>query len=318
MPPRTGPNGAIVKPSAYTKSQRNARSTASKVIDLTPDEASGKSSGEESGEENESEDASKRHEAGPVGRRGSQIPSAGTQVRTLGAGRATIGGPNTKDHQRVARRGQESILEDSFIVTSLHHRPWGAGDDTVTVGVFSTEREAEVAAEKDFERCASQSDGWEHEWRHRSGDSMKQLYGYCEDGEDDSETYTASIKWVQQKRPVAVQPSVPSAARPKPKAVKPRHVYVVKEEQRTNVEEDDPQDFDDLGDPQAIYIHGIYVNLDAANAFAREVCDTIVEVPHGEVATVTETLENSMVTILVAYRERMKTYSISVEQRSLK
>lgn len=137
-------------------------------------------------------------------------------------------------------------MEHRFIVTSLHHRPWGAGDDHATVGILSTEKEAEDAAYNDFlQRCERYANGWESEWRRRPGDITRQLCGYCEDGEEDSEKYTASIKRVLQKREVTVQPRVLSTAQPKPGVVKPRHAYLVKEEQRMNVGGNDPRGFYD-------------------------------------------------------------------------
>ena len=193
MPPRTGPNGAVIKPSASTKSRRTARATTSKVIDLTresTDETSRNSSAEGLAEE-ESKDVPTRHGEEQDRRRGHQFSSAS------GAGQATGGRQKTHNHQRVARRGQEHTLEESFVVTSLHHRPWGAGDDNATIGVFSTEKEAKSAASKDFlQRCESTADGWESKWHRCPGDGMLQLRGCIEDGEDDLESYRASIKRV--------------------------------------------------------------------------------------------------------------------------
>ncbi|KAF6241381.1 hypothetical protein HO173_000091 [Letharia columbiana] len=306
MPPRIGRNGAVVKPSLSTKSQQTAGHTASKVIDLTresTDETSGKSSGEESAEDEEIDDVPERHGERPDGRRGHRNSSAGMQGRVLGAVKA-----------------KESILEYTFIVTILHHRPWGMGDDHATVGVFPTEKEGEEAASKDFlQRCKSQADGWESEWRPHPRDGMLQLCGCCEDGEVDSERYTASIKRVQQKRVVTVQPCVPSAAQSKPRVVKPRHVYLVIEEQRINIGTDDPRGFyNGLGDAKSADIHGIYVDLSAANDSAREIYYGIVGKLDGEADTVTDTLKNGMARILVANHTKMMTYSLSVIKRSLK
>lgn len=308
MPPRIGTNGGVVKPSSSAKIQRTARPTASKVIDLThesTDETSEKSSGAGSAEEQESEDAPERHEEGPHGRRGHQ---------NLG-----VGPPQSNDHQRVARQNQESMMEDSFIVTSLHHRPWGMGDDNTTIGVFSTEREAKDAASKDFfQRCEREADGWESEWRRLPRDGMLQLCGCCEDGEKDSETYKASIKRVQQKRAVAIQPSVPLAAQPGPRVVKPRHVYLVQEERRINVGADPQGRYNDLGDLEAVKVHGIYVDLDAANDSAREIYERVIKDLAGVHGTVTKTPKNGMATILVRYHTEMRTYLISVVKRSLR
>lgn len=142
---------------------------------------------------------------------------------------------------------------------------------------------------------------------------MLQPRGYCEDGEDDSENYRASIKRVQQKRLVTVRPS---DSQPKLRVVNPRHVYVVKEEQRINVGEDDPRGFsDELGDLKFVKIRGIYVDLDAANDFAREVSDA-VEIGD-QTDTVIDTMEDGVATFLVENNEEMMTWSISVEKRRL-
>ena len=228
MPLRTGANGAVVKPCSSTNTQRHARPTARKVIDLTresSDESPGEASEGTGPEEEEAEDAPARHrEQSDEGRRYANS-SAGTQERVSRAGQRTLGGPRTHDHQPIARRAQECILEDSFVVTSSHHRPWVARDDNTTVGVFSSEEEAKIAAEKDFQRIDEQvgADGWEVEWHRGARDGMLQLRGIIEEGERDSQRYTASIKLIQQKRPVAVQPQVQSAAQPKNRLVKPRY-----------------------------------------------------------------------------------------------
>lgn len=320
MPPRTGDNGAVVKPCSSTNPQRRARPTASKVIDLTR-EASGEPPGETSGgtspKEEEAEDAPERHrERLDKGRRYANS-SAGTQER---AGQGTLGGSRTQDHQPIVRRGQGDALEDSYIVTSSHHRPWVAGDDNTTVGVFSSEEEAKIAVEKDFQRIDEQvgADGWEVEWHRGARDGMLQLRGIIEEGERDSQRYTASIKRVQQKRPVVAQPRVQSAAQPKSRLAKPRYVYLVKEEQRMNVGEDGLQAFfNELGDLNAVEIHGIYLELDAAIKRNREIYDGILEDLGNEAEILIDTLDNSMAAILVENREEMMTYCLTVERRSL-
>lgn len=326
MPPRTGPNGAVIKPSSSTKSQRTARPSASNVIDLTCEstsETSENNSEEESPKEEEpesSEDAPNRHGKRSDGGRGYQDSSAGTQARTLGAGRAAAGRPKSNDRQAIPPHRQAYVLEDSFIVTSLHHRPWGAGDDNSTIGVFPTENEAKAAANIHFRQIERQADGWESEWRRLPGDGMLQLYGRIEEGEKDSETYKASVKRVQQKRPVAVQPRVPSLAQPKSRLVKPSHVYMVKEERTINLDDvDTGRGFQyDQGDLKAVAIHGIYMDLDAANASARKIYDGNIEDLAGLEDATTNTIKNGMVMILVDSKEDMLTYSICVEKKSLK
>ena len=324
MPLRLGPNGAVAKPSSSTKGQRPARPPASKVIDLTREstnETNLEGSREGSTEEKRNEDAPERYdEVCRDGRGGHRNSGAGTQERTLGARQATVGRPQTDNDHKVARRAQDLVLEDSFIVTSLHHSPWGMGDDNTIIGVFSTEREAKVAAFKNYhQRCKSQADGWEHEWGHRPGDGMLQLHGYCEDGEDDQYSYTASIKCVQQKRAAAVPPNLPRPAQPNPRPVQPRYVYVVKEEQRENVGADDPQGFyNEEGDLKVVHIHGIYVDLGAANDDAREIYGSIVDDLNGDVEIITDGFRNNMAAIVVANPREEMTYSISVAKRSLR
>ena len=247
-----------------------------------------------------------------------------TQVPVL----ADIGGfqerrishPGWNDRQRVARHGPEDVLEDSYVVTSLHHRPWalGVGDDTTTVGVFFSEEEAKFAAQMDFQRIEERADGWESEWYQLAGDGMMQLRGIIEEGEGDSERNTASIKLVQQKRPVAVQPSVQSGAQPETQLVKPRYVYIVKEEQRTNVRENDTQGLhDDCGDLKAVHMHGVHSDLDAANEFVREIYVTILDNLGWRAETVTDTTENNIATIVVENSEDSLTYTITVEEKVL-
>ncbi len=103
-------------------------------------------------------------------------------------------------------------------------------ETTIPQLVFPSENEATAAANIHFQQIERQADGWESEWRRLLGDGILQLYGRIEEGEKDSETYKVSVKRVQQKRPVAVQPRVPSLAQPKSRVVKPTHVYMVKEE----------------------------------------------------------------------------------------
>ena len=183
-------------------------------------------------------------------------------------------------------------------------------DDHTIIGLLSTERDAKDAALKDFhQRCNNQADGWE--WGHRRGDGMLQLHGYCEDGEDDQYRYTASIKRVQQKRAVAVQPN--------PRLVQPSYVYVVKEEQRENVGADNPQGFyNEEGDLKAVHIHGIYADLDTANGDAREIYENIVEDFLDDADIIIDHVRDHMVAIVVANPQEEMTYSISVARRSLR
>ena len=111
------------------------------------------------GESRKNEDAPERLRERSNGRRGHHISSACTQRRASGAGQGTAGGPELNDRPRIACRGQENVLEDSFVVTSLHNRPWGAGDDNSTIGVFFSEEEAKAAAHMHFQRTERQAGG---------------------------------------------------------------------------------------------------------------------------------------------------------------
>ncbi len=236
-------------------------------------------------------------------------------------GQAAVGGPNTKARQRATPHDQEYVLEDSFVVTSLHHRPWGAGDDNATIGVYPTEREALVAAESDY-KLHVRGDGWEKELYRSPGGGLLQLLGRVDDGEEDSETYTASIQRVQQKRPGMAQPNASRAVSPKFKVVNPSSVFIVKEEQRMNLEEDDLHGLDEPGDLKSVEIHGVYADLDRANYSARDVYDATVEELNGSADTVMDKLKHGvfhdgLVTILVADPEEMMTYSIRVSEEPL-
>ncbi|CAF9926310.1 MAG: hypothetical protein ALECFALPRED_003414 [Alectoria fallacina] len=72
-----------------------------------------------------------------------------------------------------------------------------------------------------------------------------------------------------------------------------------------------------LGELKAVETHGIYVDLDAANDSTRGIYDGIVEDIDNAADTVTDTLKNSMATILVTDYEKMTIWSISVEKKSL-
>ncbi|KAM0797684.1 hypothetical protein BDR22DRAFT_892113 [Usnea florida] len=325
MPLRLGPNGGVAKPSSSTNGQRPARPPASKVIDLTRDitnETNQEVSRECSTQEKRKEDASERYDQGSRDERGGQRSSgAGTQERTIGVGQGTVGQPQMDNSRKITRPAQDFVLEDSFIVTSLHHHPWEYGDDVTIIGLFPTEREAKDAVFKDFhQRCTSQADGWTHEeWDHSSRDGTLQFCGYGEDVEDDSFWYKASIKRVQQKRAAAVPPSLPNPARPNPRSLQPRYVYVVKEEQREYVGTDDPHGFyNEEGDLKAVNIHGIYADLDAANEEAREVYEYIVEDFADDAETITDDFEDGMAAIVVTDPLEEMTYSISVEKESLR
>lgn len=322
MPPRVGPKGAVIKSSSSTKCQRTARPRSSNVIDLTrnstgetsensPEEASANEEGSES-----PEDAPKGYGKRLDGGRRQQRSGASPQGRTLGAHRR----PKSNERGAVPRHIQKYVLEDNYIVTSLHHRPWGAGDDDSTIGVYFTEDKAKVAAEVHFQQIKQGADGWESEWR-RPDDGMLQLRGRIEEGEDDSETYKASIKRVEQKRPINVQPWAPSVAQPKLRVVKPTHVYMVKEERTINVEAVDiPRRFQNSpGDLiKAREIHGIYMDLDAANTSARKVYDTNLEDLAGLEDATTKIVKNGMVMISVDSKEHMLKYSIRVGKWPLK
>ena len=294
----------------------------SKVIELTrasTDETNEESSTEGSAEEKRNEDALEHYEEGWDGRGGYRNSGAGTQERTLGARQATVKRSQINNDQTIAQQTQRFILKDSFIVTSLHHRPWGMGDDNTAIGTFPTEREAKDAAFEDFhQRCERLADGWEYEWRARPGDGMLQLHGSCEDGEDDQDRYTASIKRIQQKRVAAVQPNLPNPVQPKSGPVKPRYVYVVKVEHRGYVGADDTQGFNnEEGDLKAVHIYGVYGDLDAANDGVRRTYKSIVKHSRDDVEIMFDGFRDRMAAIVVLCGKE-KTLSISVTMRNLR
>ena len=308
MPPRIGSNGAIIKHTPSASGQRSARPIASKIIELTSDssdDALGRAS-EEAGKSRRRTDS----------QRGRENTSAGTRRRNAGTGQDHQTGTG-QDHQRGARPAPGFILEDSFIVTSVHHRPWGAGDDNSTIGVFPNEKEAADAAESHFGSVSSRCDGWESVWLRCPGDGMLQLCGTIEEGENDTETYKASIQPYQQKRPIATQPMTarPSGVRQtKKRTSRPRQIYIVKQEHRVNVGEDDPEGFyNELGDLR-FDIRGIYLNLDDANDTARRIYDQAVEDVDGKGETVIDTLKNGMARIVMENLRKTERFSIRVEQ----
>ena len=322
MPLRVGANGGIAKPSSFPKIRRNTRPTQSQVIDLTrasTDETNVESSREGSVEEKRDEDALEHYEEGRDRRGRYRNSGAGIHEITLGARQATLDRSQINNGQIAARQAQRFVLEDSFMVTSENHRPWGMGDEHTAIGVFSTEREAKDAAFEDFhQRCESQADGWEHEWRRRPGDDMLQLHGICEDGEDDQYRYAASIKPVQNKRATAVQADLPDPVQPQPGPVKPRYVYVVKIKQREHVGAG-PQEFDNQGaELKGVRIHDIFEDLNAANDGAREVYQSLVKRFRGDVEIIEDMLRDRMAVILVWNPRTKNTYFISVIKKTLR
>ena len=74
--------------------------------------------------------------------------------------------------------------------------------------------------------------------------------------------------------------------------------------------------YNEVGYLRAVKIHGIYLELDAANHFTREIYDGVLEDLGSEAETVADTLENSMAKICI--EKEMMTYFISVGTRLLK
>ena len=351
--PRVRRNGAVVKLSSSSNAQRTARSVASRVVDSTSessDNTSEDTSGDEEDEEESEEEASVKEEpeeealgkeeseealvkeepeaegivnqdAQDEGRRRPQS-SAGPQRQMSGASQVPNSERKTPHHSQGAH--QQTIHEDSFIVTSFHHRPWGAGDDNATVGVYSTESEARAAAQRDFQRVERSADGWESEWRRSPGDGTLRLCGRIEDGERDIEKYTATVQHVLQKRAVPVlqqqarRPSAASAPVPRVKKLKPRWVYIVKTEQwRLGGKHENAQRFDRNGSGlESREVHGIYLRLDDANDAAVDLFDSL-KGSDGR-ATDLEDFIDGMADTLVLDMDRRMIFRINVKRRPLK
>ena len=336
--------GAVVKPSSSTNGQRTTRSIARRAVDSTgesSDDTSGNnSSGEEEGsiklepkeEEVEEEGFVKMEpkeeeveeelifkeleEEGFVKDEAEEVGLIKDEPEDDQDG--------GRSHPPLSAGPQGPILEaGNFIVTSIHHRPWGAGDHHTTVGVYPTESDARAAATRDFLRVERDADGWESEWRRLPrGDGILELRGWIEDGEDDIEKYTATVKRVQQQQQqqprIAPTAAIRSAtAAPKIKVVKPQHVYFVTTEQRkNNGEEDAPRSYACGTDLKSREIHGIYEKLDGANDAALDLYDGLKGY-EGRVPQAGE-FPTGMAEYWVTDLGRRTTYHINVRSRPLK
>ena len=181
------------------------------------------------------EEGSVKHEPEDTqeGGRSHPPPSASPQRQMSAAGQVFLNGRPTIHHPQTAH--QEITYTDSFIVTSIHHRPWGAGDHYATIGVYPTESDAREAATRDFLQLDSGAVGWESEW-HRRPRGTLEFRARTDDGEDDVEKYTATVKRVQQQQLRIAPISAIRAAMglPRIRVVKPQYVYFVTTEQRRN------------------------------------------------------------------------------------
>ena len=257
MPVRNGrSNGAITKSYRPSESQRIARTTARKVIDLTQEsseEEAGPASEAESvqeseeqqdsEEEPESEEQEESEEELNFGEQDELEGNLDLEEQLLDFEDQLLELEEQEGFEEWLERPAIEGLQDhlatqvtpgiSYAVTGYHHRPWGAGDDFHMVGVFNTEREAKCAALDDYRKnCERMADGWQYHWQGEPGDKKITLVAKVEDYEVQQETYRATINRVHHRE----KPRSPSITRGEPRIVQGQaetsHVYVVKEERR--------------------------------------------------------------------------------------
>ena len=332
MPVRNGrSNGAITKSYRPSESQRIARTTARKVIDLTQEsseEEAGPASKagsvqeseeeQDSEEEPESEEQEESEEELYFGEQDELEENLDLEEQLLDFGGQLLdleeqeGFEESEDwFERPAIEGLQDHLATqvtpgiSYAVTGYHHRPWSAGDDFHMVGVFNTEREAKCAALDDYkETCESMADGWEYYWQGGPGDKKITLVAKVEDYEVQQETYRGTINRVHHQE----KPSLPSTRRGEPRVVQGQaessHVYVVKEERRLS------------NQLMSFRVHNIYREEIAANNAAQELCE--IHLPfQRDATTVKHRTRQGLVSILLKDRHDHMEYWISVEKRQL-
>ena len=326
-----GSNGAVTKSYRPSESQRIARATARKVIDLTQnpeeDEAGGRSgteSDKESEEEQDSEEQGVSDEQEESEERDSeeQGESEGTEEQ------------ESEEHENSDEDSQKSQSQElgrsqdlwtmraypgiSYSVTRYHHRPWGGGDEFGTVGIFNTEIEAKWAALEDYrETCEKWVDGWEYYWDGDPGDEEITLAAKVEDYEVQQETYKGTINRFQHQE----KPWSPYATRSEPRITQGQaessHVYVVKEERRltTRPSEIGNTFSSELGDLIESKVHTIFREEDDANGAAVIIYDGLRALGFPK----TSKAENihGLMSIKVNDLDEKVSYLITVEKRQL-
>lgn len=329
MPVRHGvSNGAITKSYRPSESQRIARTTARKVIDLTQeseeDEAGRVSEAEsdrdseeqqDSEEEPESEEQEESEEELDFGEQDELEGNLDLEEQLLDFEDQLLELEEQEGFEEWFERPAIEGLQDhlatqvtpgiSYAVTGYHHRPWGAGDDFHMVGVFNTEREAKCAALDDYRKnCERMGDGWQYHWQGEPGDKKITLVAKVEDYEVQQETYRATINRVHHQE----KPRSPSITRGEPRIVqgqaKTSHVYVVKEERRLS------------NQLMSFRVHKIYREEVAANNAVQELYESHLPFQR-DATTVKHKTRQGLVSILLKDRHDHMEYWISVEKRQL-
>ena len=338
MPVRNGrSNGAITKSYRPLESQRIARTTARKVIDLTQEseeEEAGRGSEAESVQESEEqqdseeEPESEEQEESEEGEESEEELNFGEQdeleeyldleEQLLDFEEQCLdleeqeGSEESEDwFERPAIEGLQDHLATqvtpgiSYAVTGYHHRPWAAGDDFHMVGVFNTEKEAKCAAHDDYiETCEEVADGWEYYWQGEPGDNKITLVAKVEDYEVQQETYRGTINRVHHQE----KPWSPFITGSEPRAVQGRaessQVYVVKEERRRSNELLNSR------------VHKIYREEVAANNAAQELYESHLPFQIDPKTVMQKTRQGFVSILLTDRHDRMQCW-IAVERRQL-
>ncbi len=311
-----GSNGAITKPYRPSVSQRIARKTASKIIDLTQEseEEAGQGPEADSDQLSEGQQESEKHweseeqaeseeQEGSEEHENSDAESQGSE------------GPEIEPLQDSL--AMQVIPGISYSVTRNHHRPWGGGDEFGMVGIFNTEKEAKRAALNDFrDTCADE--GWECYWRGDPGDKKIVLLAHVEDGEVQQETYTGTINRVQHYE----KPSLPFIMRNEPqlgqRQAESSHVYVVQEERRLTLRSRGVENSScsGIGNFKAFRLHYIYRDGDAANEAAQAVYEELF--PYlANPKIVEHKNRHGLASIILEDQDEHMSYKITVEKRQL-
>lgn len=307
---RIGRTGAVSKPQSSPSSIRSvARSAASAFIDLTKDDGLVAIAGSSGA------NPTLRKQANPVPRR----TKVNTQWANLKCESTASRSLESKSRsQETTNAKSADLCHCTFVVTSVHHRPWDIGGDHTTIGVFLNKKEAIAAGFKHYqERCLQQADGWGHEWVGRMEDDLLRLRARVEKGEKDTETFEMAIEKKPLERQRVVQPVEVSAR----SAVTIRQqeqedeartcVDLLKEEQRVNVGTDLSSMNGYLNEYK---LHRSYRSLEDANFCARELYDGLLIRVGDNARPVMEEEADDFARFLVEDPYAKTSYSIIVEE----
>lgn len=307
-----GSNGAITKSYQLSLSQRIARKTARKVIDLTQeseDEEDGGKLGAESDKRSQEQQDSEAH----WGFEQQEKSEESEEIEEIEDSEGSEESEESEEHESSDAESQESGVQEpeqsqwlvstqvtpgvSYSVTRYHHRPWGGGDEFGMVGIFNTEGEAKQAALDNYmETCKRMADGWEYHWWGHPGKEEIQLRAHVEDGEAQQETYRGTINIFHHKE--------------KPAVIIP--VYVVQEERR-KVESGFYNELDSL---VAARVHYIFKDVVVANRAAQEIYESYI-LSREQLKTVKHETRHGLVSMILEDRDEQISYSITVEKRDL-